>query len=58
MARDNAPQKLSLLRKIALNITRADKTDTRKGSLRIKRTVAAWDDGVRERMPGITIICM
>ena len=32
--KDNAPQNLSMLRKIALNIIRADKTDTRKSSLR------------------------
>ena len=57
VAKDNAPQNLSLLRKIALNIIRADKTDTRKGSLRIKRKGAAWDDGVRERMLGIRSIC-
>ena len=47
-----APQNLSMLRKIALNIIRADKTDTRKSSLRLKRKGAAWDDGVRERMLG------
>ncbi|MCK6398235.1 hypothetical protein, partial [Thauera aminoaromatica] len=35
-------------------IIRADKTDTRKSSLRLKRKGAAWDDGVRERMLGIS----
>jgi len=57
VAKDNAPQNLSLLRKIALTIIRADKTDTRKSSLRLKRKGAAWDDGVRERMLGIRSIC-
>ncbi len=57
VAKDNAPQNLSMLRKIALNIIRADKTDTRKSSLRLKRKGAAWDDGVRERMLGIRSIC-
>ena len=57
VAKDNAPQNLSMLRKIALNIIRADKTDTRKSSLRLKRKGAAWDDGVRERMLGIKSIC-
>jgi len=32
-AKDSAQKNLSLLRKIALTITRADKTDTRKSSL-------------------------
>ena len=57
MVKDNAPQNLSMLRKIALNIIRADKTDTRKSSLGSKRKGAAWDDGVRERMLGIRSIC-
>ncbi|MBV2264503.1 MAG: ISAs1 family transposase, partial [Thauera sp.] len=39
------------------NIIRADKTDTRKSSLRLERKGAAWDDGVRERMLGIRSIC-
>ena len=50
--KDNAPQNLSMLRNIALTIIRTDKTDTRKSSLRLKRTGAAWDDGVRERLLG------
>lgn len=54
---DNAPQNLSLLRKIALNIIRADKTDTSKASLRLKRKGAAWDDEVRENMLGLRSIC-
>ncbi len=36
--KDNAPQNLSMLRNIALTIIRTDKTDTRKSSLRLKRT--------------------
>ena len=52
VAKDNAPQNLSMLRKIALNIIRADKTDTRKSSLRLKRKGAARDDGVREPHAG------
>ena len=52
VAKDNAPQNLSLLRKIALNVIRADKTDTRKSSLRLKRKGAARDDGVREPHAG------
>ena len=57
VAKDNAPQNLSMLRKIALNIIRADKTSTRKSSLRLKRKGAAWDDEVRERMLGLRAIC-
>ena len=44
------PQNLSLLRKIVLTVTRADKTDPRKDWLQVKRKEAAWDDGARERM--------
>lgn len=57
VAKDNAPRDLSLMRKIALNIIRADKTNTRKSSLRRKRKGAAWDDGVREHMLEIGSIC-
>lgn len=52
-----ALQKLSLARKIALTIIRADKTGTRKGSLRLKRKGTVWDDGARECMPGACSIC-
>ena len=51
--KDNAPQNLSLLKKIVLNLIRADKTDTAKTSLRRKRKRAAWDDDIRMKMPGI-----
>jgi len=56
VAKDNGPQNLSLLRKIALTIICADKTDTRKSSLQLKRKGTAWDGGVRERMLGIRSI--
>ena len=57
LSKDNAPQNLSLLRKIALNIIRADKTDKSKASLRLKRKGAAWDDEARENMLGLRSIC-
>ena len=34
--KDNAPQDLSLLRKMALNIVRADTSEPRKTSMRLK----------------------
>ena len=45
--KDHAPQNLSLLKKIMLNLIRADKTDTARTSLRLKRKRAAWDDDIR-----------
>jgi predicted transposase YbfD/YdcC len=51
--KDNAPQNLSLLKKIVLNLIRLDTTDTAKCSLRIKRKRAAWDDDVRMNMLGL-----
>jgi predicted transposase YbfD/YdcC len=51
--RDNAPQNLSLLKKIVLNLIRLDKTEQRKGSLRLKRKRAAWDDDLRMNMLGL-----
>ena len=42
-----------LLKKIVLNLIRADKTDTAKTSLRLKRKRAAWDDDIRMKMLGI-----
>lgn len=54
MARkDNAPQNLSLLKKIVLNLIRADTTDKAKTSLRQKRKRAAWDDDIRMNMLGL-----
>lgn len=51
--KDNAPQNLSLLKKIVFNLIRADKTDNTKTSLRLKRKRAAWDYGIRMKMLGI-----
>lgn len=51
--KDNAPQNLSLLKKIVQNLISADKTDTAKTSLRLKRKRAAWDDDIRMKMLGI-----
>lgn len=51
--KDNAPQNLSLLRKMALNIVRADTSGPRKTSMRLKRKRAGWDDNVRMQMLGI-----
>ena len=50
--KDNAPQNLSLLKKIVLNLIRSDTTDKVKTSLRQKRKRAAWDDDIRMRMLG------
>ena len=44
---DNAPENLSLLKKIVLNLLRMDTTDAVKSSLRLKRKRAAWDDDLR-----------
>jgi hypothetical protein len=43
----------SLLKKIVLNLIRMDKTEQRKGSLRLKRKRAAWDDDLRMSMLGL-----
>ena len=55
--KDNAPQNLSLLKKIVLNIIRSDTTQTAKASLRLKRKAAAWDDEVRMNMLGLRPLC-
>lgn len=55
--KDNAPQNLSLLKKIVLNIIRSDTTHTAKASLRLKRKAAAWDDEVRMNMLGLRPLC-
>jgi len=44
--KDNGPQNLSLLKKIVLNLIRADTTDNVKTRLRQKRKRAAWDDDI------------
>lgn len=56
LRRDNAPQNLSLLRKIALNILRAAPPPPRKTSLRLRRKGAAWDDDLRMGLLGITAL--
>lgn len=55
--KDHAPQNLSLLKKIVLNIIRSDTTHTAKASLRLKRKAAAWDDEVRMNMLGLRSLC-
>ena len=55
--KDNAPQNLSLLKKIVLNIIRTDTTQQTKARLRLKRKAAAWDDDVRMHMLGIWPLC-
>jgi predicted transposase YbfD/YdcC len=51
--KNNAPQNLSLLKKIVLNLIRSDTTDKAKTSLRQKRKRAAWDDDIRMNMLGL-----
>jgi predicted transposase YbfD/YdcC len=51
--KDNAPQNLSLLKKIVLNLIRLDTTDQKKTSLRLKRKAAAWDDDFRVKIMGL-----
>lgn len=55
--KDHAPQNLSLLKKIVLNLLRTDTTQPAKASLRIRRKAAAWDDEVRMRMLGLQPVC-
>jgi hypothetical protein len=52
--KDNAPQNLSLLKKIVLNLIRLDTADKTKTSLRLTRKCAAWKDDVRMRILGFT----
>ena len=54
VCKDNAPQNISLLRKIVLNLIRLDKMGTKKISLRRRRKGAAWDDDMRMNMLGLT----
>ena len=53
--KDNAPQNLSLLKKIVLNLIRLDTTDKTKCSVRMKRKRAAWNDRIREKILGLTL---
>ena len=54
LRKDHAPQNLSLLRKIVLNIIRLAPPGKRKASLRLRRKGAAWDDDLRMNMLGLT----
>jgi len=54
--KDNAPENLSLIKKIVLNLFRMDTTDTVKSSLQLKRKRADWDDELRTRFLGLTPI--
>jgi len=54
LRKDNAPQNLSLLRKIVLNLIRLDTHSKTKASLRLRRKGAAWDDDLRMNMLGLT----
>jgi predicted transposase YbfD/YdcC len=40
--KDNAPENLAIIRHIALNVLKQDKTE--KGSIRSKRNRAGWDN--------------
>ena len=48
--KDHAPENLSLLKKIVLNILRTDTSGRKKLSLRIRRKRAAWDDDLRREV--------
>jgi len=50
---DNAPENLSLLKKIVLNILRTDTSGRKKTSLRLRRKRAAWDDDLRAQLLGL-----
>lgn len=50
--RDNAPQNLSILRRLILNLLKQD-TAHPKRSLRLRRKAAGWDDDERMRVLGI-----
>lgn len=52
--KDHAPENLSLVKKIVLNLLRMDTTDTVKSSLRQKRKRAAWNGELRSRFMGLS----
>lgn len=55
--KDHAPQNLSLLGKIVLNLVRlVPMGKNGKMSMRLKRKAAAWDDDVRAMLLGLTAI--
>lgn len=51
--KDHAPENLSLLKKIVMNILRTDTSGRKKLSLRIRRKRAAWDDDLRAQLLGL-----
>ncbi len=51
--KDNAPENLSLLKKIVLNILRTDTSGRKKTSLRLRRKRAAWNDDLRAQLLGL-----
>lgn len=51
--KDNAPENLSLLKKIVLNILRTDTSGRQKTSRRLRRKRAAWDDDLRAQLLGL-----
>lgn len=51
--KDHAPQNLSTLRRIVLNLCKSD-TAHPKRSIRLRRKAAGWDDDERMRMLGLT----
>ena len=53
---DNAPENLSLLKKIILNLLRMDTTDKVKSSLRLKRKRPAWDYELRMNFLGLKLL--
>jgi len=55
LRKDNAPQNISLLRKIALNVIRSAPPPA-KTSLRLRRKGAAWNDDERQQLLGITAL--
>jgi hypothetical protein len=48
--RDHGPENLALLRRISLNLIR---TDTSKGSAKLKRHRAAWNDDFLAQLLGL-----
>ena len=50
--RSHAPQNVSLLKKLVLNMLRLDTTGQAKTSLRQTRKIAAWDDDSRANILG------
>ncbi|EXI80165.1 MAG: Transposase [Candidatus Accumulibacter appositus] len=50
--KDNAPQNLSLSKKIVLNLIRLDTTDQKKTRWRLKRNAASRDDDFRVKITG------